>query len=126
MGSPVSLIVCNLYMEVFERRVFESAAHPPRWWKRYADDTHTVLVKTHVQKFADHLNSIDDIKWTTELEVTTHTLSSEEVNISTRTERALAFLVTWSVISDDGLIKTKVYHKETHTDQYLHFIATTH
>ena len=33
------VVVCNLYMEDFER--WASAAHPTRWWKRYVDDTHT-------------------------------------------------------------------------------------
>ena len=66
MGSPVSLIVCNLYMEGFERPVLESATHPPHWWKHYVDDTHTVLLKPQVQEFIDHLNSINDnIKWIT-------------------------------------------------------------
>ncbi|XP_068724037.1 uncharacterized protein [Montipora capricornis] len=65
--------------------------------------------------YQDHLNSIDDdIKWTTEGEVETH---SEDNN----TERALAFLDTWSVINEDGTIKTRVYRKATHTDQYLNF-----
>ena len=41
MGFPVSPIACNLYMEDFGRRVLESAMHPPRWWTRYIDDTHT-------------------------------------------------------------------------------------
>ena len=55
--------------------------------------TQMVLVKTHVQELTDHLNSIDDdIKWTTEVEVTIHTVSNEELNIGTRTERALVFL----------------------------------
>ena len=45
----------------------------------------------------------------------------KEVKIGTRTEGALAFLDTWSIINDDGLIQTTVYHKETHTDQCLHF-----
>ena len=63
MGSPVLLY---LYMEDFERRVLESAVHPPRWWKQCVDGIHTVLVKIHAQEFTDHLKSIDDdIKWTT-------------------------------------------------------------
>ena len=57
----------------------------------------------------------------TEGEVTTHTLSNEEVNIGTRTERAMAFLDIWSVINGYSSIKTKVYCKGTHKDQYLNF-----
>ena len=74
------------------------------------DDTHMVLVETHAQEFTDHLNTIDDdIKSRTEGEGTTHTVSNEEVNISTRTEREQAFLDTWPVINGDGSIKAQVY-----------------
>ena len=41
MGPLVSLIACKLYMGDFERHALESAMHPPHWWKRYVDDTHT-------------------------------------------------------------------------------------
>ena len=110
MGSPVSGIVCDLYMEEYEEKALSAAKHPPRWWKRYVDDTHTVLKKGYSQEFTDHLNSIDeDIKWTTEGE----TLHGEE--------RTLAFLDTMSVVHDDGHISTRVYRKDTHTDQYLNF-----
>ena len=39
MGSPVSPIVANLYMEHLEREVLRSALTPPRHWFRYMDDT---------------------------------------------------------------------------------------
>ena len=35
MGSPVSPIVCNIYMKDFEQRALAEASDPPRWWKRY-------------------------------------------------------------------------------------------
>ena len=90
MGSPVSPIVCNLYMEDFEQKAIRTAANPPTWWRRYVDDTHTKLKKAHSQQFTDHLNNIDDdIKWTTEPEVTIPTGDQD-----TDTERALAFLDT--------------------------------
>ncbi|XP_068704687.1 uncharacterized protein [Montipora foliosa] len=54
------------------------------------------------------------VKWTTEGEVETY---SEDYN----TERALAFLDTWSMINEHGTMKTRVYRKAAHTDQYLNF-----
>ena len=81
MGSPVSPIVCNLYMEHLEQTAIETAPHSPVWWFRYVDDTHTK--HQHAQEFTDHLNSLDpDIKFTTE---------GEE-------DRVLAFLDTLTVI----------------------------
>ena len=50
-----------------------------------------------------------------------YTVTNKEVNIGTGTERSLPFLDTWPIINDDGSIITKVYHKETHADQYLYF-----
>lgn len=106
MGSPVSPIVCNLYMEHLQQEAIQSAPNPPLWWYRYVDDTHTKLKKHHAEEFTHHLNSIDpDIKFTTE---------GEE-------NRALAFLDTHTVIQEDGSLKIKIYRKPTHTDQYLNF-----
>jgi hypothetical protein len=122
MGSPVSPIVCNLYMEHFEHKAIATAEHPPRWWRRYVDDTHTILKKDHAQGFTDHLNQVDeDIKWTTEGEVVVEVQVDQELELGPRTERALAFLDTWTVVDPDGGISTKVFRKETHTDQYLNF-----
>ena len=70
MCSPVSPIVCNIYMEDFEQRALAEATDPPRWWKRYIDDTYTVLKKDQAETFTEYLNTINnDIKWMTEGEV---------------------------------------------------------
>ena len=106
MGSPVSPIVCNLYMEEVESRALSTAPHPPAWWYRYVDDTHCKLQSTHVDEFTDHLNSVDaDIKFTHEKEE----------------NGKLPFLDTESEKREDGSIKLKVYRKPTHTNQYLNF-----
>ena len=41
MGSPVSVIVANLVMEDIEDRALSSFYAPPRFWRRYVDDTCT-------------------------------------------------------------------------------------
>ena len=116
-GSPVSPIVCNICMEDFEQIALAQASDPPRWWKRYVDDTYTILKKEQAQAFTEYLNTIDDdIKWTTEGEV------QQEIKVEDmdkEVERCLEFLDTLSVINDDGTIRTRVFRKATHTDQYL-------
>ena len=39
MGSPLSPVVANLYMEAFEKSAIESFPLKPKWWKRFVDDT---------------------------------------------------------------------------------------
>ena len=69
MGSPVSVTVANLVMEDVEQRALNACAFPPAFWKRYVDDTFTVLPKGQVQQFHAHLNSIEPtIKFTVEME----------------------------------------------------------
>ena len=106
MGSPVSPTVANLYMENFEKRAISTAAHPPRVWFRYVDDTFVIIKSIYVQEFTDHINSLDDhIKFTREEEQ----------------EGKLAFLDVLAIRNENNTIKTQVYRKATHTDQYLNF-----
>ena len=69
MGSPVSPILCNLYMEDFETAALNSAPHKPAWWFRYVDDTHTKQKKEHDDSLYQHISQQDEhIKFTTEHE----------------------------------------------------------
>ena len=43
MGSPVSAGIANLYMESFEEQAVTTSSYQPRIWKRYVDDTSTIL-----------------------------------------------------------------------------------
>ena len=67
MGSPISPIVANLYMEYFEGRALRSAANPPRVWCRFVNDTWAIQQQSSKQEFLDHIKSIDPaIKFTME------------------------------------------------------------
>ena len=69
MGSPVSAVVANLYMEFFKELALESAPSRPCLWKQYVDDTCCILKTGDVDRLLNHLNSLQlTIKFTMELE----------------------------------------------------------
>ena len=109
MGSPISLVLVDLVMEVIEETAIITALHPPKWWFRYVDDSHSCLKKDQVDAFHQHLNSINaNIQFTLEL---------EDAN-----GYGLPFLDT--VTSRRGTaIQVEVYRKPTHTDRYLDFLS---
>ena len=70
MGSPVSAVVANLYMEHFENMALRSSPVQPKLWKRYVDDICCVLKNGEEDSLLAHINSLrDSIKFTMEREV---------------------------------------------------------
>ena len=59
MGSPVSPVVANLCVEEIEDSTINSTPIPPRYWKRYVDDSFCIIKKNAVSSFHDTLSSID-------------------------------------------------------------------
>ena len=67
MGSPISPIIANIFMEAFENRAITTALHPPRIWKRYVDDTFVLQHQAHQEEFLQHINTVDpSIQFTVE------------------------------------------------------------
>ena len=107
MGSPISPIVANLCMGVFEERALGCYnGVRPRLWLRYVEDTFVILETNETSRFLDHLKSQNvNIKFTQEQ----------------CTNNLLPFLECLVKINSDGSLSTRVYRKPTHTDQYLQF-----
>ena len=58
MGSPVSTVVANLYMEFFEELALESAPARPRLWKWYVDDTCCIIKRDAMKPLLHYLNDV--------------------------------------------------------------------
>ncbi len=107
MGSPISPIVSNLYMEQFEQRALATytGITPSRWY-RYVDDTCVIVRTNQLDNFFAHINDIDhNIKFTQEGLV----------------DNKLPFLDCLITVEQDRSLSVSVFRKPTHTDQYLQF-----
>ena len=107
MGSPVSSVVANLFMEHFEERAIKEAGRlRPQMWDRYVDDVFAIVKRDRAEDFLRYLNNQDPcIKFTIEMEQ----------------ERALPFLDVLIQRTIAGRIKTGVYRKPTHSGRVLAF-----
>ena len=68
MGSPVSPIVANLYMEEVERRALSSFSRTvPSHWFRCLNDTWVKIQKRELEASSNHLNKTNKyVKFTRE------------------------------------------------------------
>ena len=97
MGSSLSTIIANIYMEHFEKKTLSSAPLKPKVWRRYMDDTFVLWSHSRetLEAFLNHLNSQHKvIQFTMEEEV----------------DGQIAFR------REGNKLTTSVYHKKTHTD----------
>ena len=51
MVSPINPVIADLVMEEIEETAIATAPHPPKWWFRYVDDSHTCFKKDQVDDF---------------------------------------------------------------------------
>ena len=69
MGSCISPIVANIFMEYVETTAINTFHSPPKIWLRYVDDTFCIIKKEHKTEFHQHLNSVcNHIQFTMEEE----------------------------------------------------------
>ena len=101
MGSPVSPIIANIYMEFMEQQAIATAPIQckPRLWKRYVDDVLEIIKDGEADNLMEHLNQVDqtgNIKFTHEQEK----------------DGQIPFLDTLIVRKEDGTVKLLVYRKK--------------
>ena len=107
MGSPISPIVANIFMQNYEKRMLVGFENPPRVWLRYVDDTLVVIRENLLDEFMNYLNDFhSDIKFTIEKESEGHTIQFLDCAIRR---------------NEDGSIDTSVYRKASHSNRYLAF-----
>lgn len=106
MGSPLSPVMANIYMEYLEEQALESAPLKPSLWLRYVDDTFVLWPhQEDVTSLLTHLNNIEPaIQFTMERE----------------SDQTLPFLDVKVQKSEQGF-STSLYHKPTSTGRYLNF-----
>uniref|UniRef100_A0A5S6Q2U1 Reverse transcriptase domain-containing protein n=1 Tax=Trichuris muris TaxID=70415 RepID=A0A5S6Q2U1_TRIMR len=113
MGTPLSPILAEIFMEHFEEKAFRTA-HPsitPRFFKRYVDDMFSFTKAGEEELFLEHLNNMFP-------EYISLTIEKE-------TDNKLPFLDSLVIRSAEGF-KTTVHRKPTHSDHYLDFSSHHH
>ena len=112
MGSPVSPIVANLYMEFLEQKALSTSPNPPRSWCRFVDDTFVIHKEVNKQGFLQHINSVDPaIKFTAE---------------DNKEDGSNPFLDTIVKPEGNGTLSITVHRKPTHSDQCLQWDSHHH
>ena len=99
-------------MEDLEQKIIATAPVDcqPRNWKQYVDVVICLVHTGKAKKLQQHMNTVDptgSIIFTRE---------DEENNI-------MPFLDAKFTRKEDGSVKSTVYKKKTHTDQYLNFAS---
>ena len=108
MGSPLSPVLANLFMEYFECELLPTLPNQPSFWARYVDD---IIIfwpdNQNFQQFFARINSlVPSIKFSTEWEK----------------EDVLPFL-DMSIQRLTSGFTYSIYRKPTHSNQYIHYFS---
>ena len=113
MGSPLSPVIANIFMESLEERALNTALLKPNMWLRYVDDTFVTWAHgdAALESFHQHLNQQNP---------------SIQFTIEEEKDNQLPFLDVLVSRVEDNQLRTAVYRKPTHTDRYINFNSHHH
>ena len=104
MGSPLGLLLANIFMISLEEKVLPKVSNYLGYWKSYIDDTYVYVVPEKIGYILKELNSYHpNIKFTYELE------ENNEITFLDVLINRISF----------NEIETSVYWKESNTDIYI-------
>ena len=108
MGSPLSPVLANLFMEYFESELLPTIMPKPLLWLRYVDDIYLIWPNDqNFDLFFSRVNTlVPSIKFTTEWEE----------------HDCLPFLDTKVHRRPSGFL-FEVHRKPTHSRQYIHYFS---
>jgi hypothetical protein len=110
MGSLLSPVIANFYMEDYKNVMLKSAPLKPRRWFRYVDDTFVIWPHgpDKLKDFLHHLNSIHQ---------------SIHITMESESEGYLPFLDLDIYRRPDGSLGHKVHCKPMHANVYLNAMS---
>ena len=106
MGSPISPVLANIYMEFLESRLLPTVSGSIIEWCRFVDDVYAIVPDTlNIDEFLVKLNDFNpNIKFTLEIE----------------NNGELPFLDVLLIRNSSQHLDFKVYRKPTHSNSYIH------
>ena len=106
LGSPISPIVTNPFMEKFKIKTINSVPKTPRLWLRYVDDAFDIQKAEYSHQLLLQINSIEPhIQFTAQ---------------TPNTDGSILFLDTLIPTGPDNSLLITVWRKPTNTDKYLY------
>nr|CAH8846348.1 unnamed protein product [Trichobilharzia regenti] len=109
MGSTISPIIADIFMDYWEENVLKPFRSSLKCWWRYVDDTLVIVKKNGIEKLFSHINRhVDSIKFTMELENEIGELPMLDCKLQRMT---------------DGSIKTTMCRKATHSGRFLDYYS---
>ncbi|OXA38612.1 hypothetical protein Fcan01_26646 [Folsomia candida] len=110
MGSPISPIFAELFMQFLKEQIVKNNKNI-KFWRRFVDDIFSIIQARKAKQILKLLNEFHpSIQFTIEYEQ----------------NDSLPFLDVMVYKKENGIMGHRVYRKNTHTNQYLHYNSFHH